>query len=99
MIHGGHAPTWLFLADAVDAAEALLQAVQVPRDVVIEHEIAVLKVHALPGGIGGEENVDLGIGTEQGLTIAICQSGLGGFRVRFATRSASRAPRQPKDPS
>ena len=62
--------TDLVLADAVDAPEALFEAVWVPRQVVIDHQVGVLEVHAFTGGIGGEENADLGVGTEQGLALA-----------------------------
>ncbi len=51
----------LGLADAVNATEALLDAVRVPRQVVVDHQVRALQVDALPGGIGGEENLDLGI--------------------------------------
>ena len=41
----------LGLADAVDAAEALLEAVGVPGQVVVDHEVGALEVDALAGGV------------------------------------------------
>ena len=47
----------LGLADAVDAAEALLQPVRVPGQVVVDHQMrAALEVHALAGGIVGDHH-------------------------------------------
>ena len=44
----------LGLADAVDAAEALLQAVRVPGQVVVDHQVGALQVDAFAGGVGGQ---------------------------------------------
>jgi hypothetical protein len=41
----------LGLADAVDAAEALLQPVRVPRQVIIDHQVRALEVDAFAGRI------------------------------------------------
>ena len=38
--------TDLLLADAVDAAEALFEAVRIPRQVVVHHQVGVLEIHA-----------------------------------------------------
>ena len=57
----------LGLADAVDAAEPLFEAVRVPRQVVVDHQVGVLEVHALAGGVGGDEHADVGVGAEQRL--------------------------------
>lgn len=46
----------LGLADAVHAAEPLLDAVRVPRQVVVDHQVRPLQVDALAGGIGGNEH-------------------------------------------
>ena len=46
----------LGLADAVDAAEALLDAVRVPRQVVVDHQVRALEVEALAGGVGGDQD-------------------------------------------
>ena len=51
----------LGLADAVDAAEALLDAVRVPRQVVVHHQVGALQVDALAGGVGGEQHLHLGV--------------------------------------
>jgi len=40
----------LALAVAVDASHPLLQAVRVPRDIVVEEDVANLKVDAFAGG-------------------------------------------------
>jgi len=57
----------LLLANTVDAPEALFEAIRIPGQVVIDHEIGVLEVHAFTGSIGGEKDTDFGVGTEQGL--------------------------------
>ena len=44
----------LGLADAVDAAEPLLEAVGVPGQVVVDHQVGALEVDALAGGVGGD---------------------------------------------
>ena len=46
----------LGLADAVDAAEALLDAVRVPRQVVVDQQVRALEVDALAGGVGRDED-------------------------------------------
>ena len=55
----------LGLADAVDAAEALLEAVRVPRQVVVDHQVGALEVDALAGGVGGEQDLHLGVVLER----------------------------------
>ncbi len=47
----------LLLADAVDAAEALLNPVRVPRQVVVDHQVRPLQVHALTRGIGRDKDL------------------------------------------
>ena len=49
----------LALADAVNPAEALLDPVRVPRKVVVDHQVGDLEVDALPGGVGGEQDLDV----------------------------------------
>ena len=44
----------LGLADPVDAAEALLQAVRVPRQVVVHHQVGALQVDPLACRVGGQ---------------------------------------------
>ena len=60
----------LLLADAMNAAEALLQAIRIPWEVVVHHEVRVLKVHAFASGICGNKDANLGIGTEESLPLA-----------------------------
>ena len=54
-------PADLFLADAVDATEALLDAVGVPRQVVVDHQVRGLKVEALTGGVGGQQDLAVAV--------------------------------------
>ena len=59
--------TDLGLTDPVDPAETLLQAVGVPRQVVVDHEMgAALEVYALPRRIVGKEESNRGIVVEGG---------------------------------
>ncbi|OQA04802.1 MAG: hypothetical protein BWY66_02867 [bacterium ADurb.Bin374] len=58
------------LADAVDAAEALFDAVRVPGQIVIDHEAGVLEVDAFAGGIGRDEDTDVGVVAEELLGLA-----------------------------
>ena len=51
----------LRLADAVDAPEALLQAVGVPRQVVVHHQVGALQVDAFAGGVGRQQHVYLAV--------------------------------------
>ena len=55
----------LGLADAVDAAEALLDAVGVPRQVVVHHQVRALEVDALARGVGGQQHLHLGVVPER----------------------------------
>ncbi len=55
----------LGLADAVDAAEALLDAVRVPRQVVVDHQVRALEVDALAGGVRGEQHLHLRVVPER----------------------------------
>ena len=47
----------LGLADAVNAAEALLEAVGVPGQVVVDHQVRALEVDALARGVGGQQDL------------------------------------------
>ena len=60
----------LRLADTVDTAKPLLQTIRIPRKVVIDHQVGVLKVHTLAGRIGCQQHSDLGIVAEQLLNLA-----------------------------
>ena len=51
----------------MDAAEALFEAVRIPRQVVVDHQVGVLEVDAFTGGVGGDEDADLGVGAEERL--------------------------------
>ncbi len=59
----------LGLADAVDAAEPLFEAVGVPGQVVVDHQVGALEVHAFAGRVGGDQHADIGVGAEQGLRL------------------------------
>src|ERR1019366_10004435 len=50
---------YLGLADAVDAAEALLNPVGIPWQVIIHHQVRALKVNALARSIRGNEHLYL----------------------------------------
>ena len=52
---------YLRLADAVDAPKALLQAVGVPRQVVVHHQVGALQVDAFAGGVGRQQHVYLAV--------------------------------------
>ena len=60
----------LGLADAVNPAEPLLDAVRVPRQVVVDHEVSALKVDALAGGVGRDEDQDVLVLDERFLDLA-----------------------------
>ena len=49
----------LGLADAVDAAETLLDPVWVPGQVVIDHQVGTLQIDAFTGGVGGKQHLHL----------------------------------------
>ena len=51
--------TDLGLADPVDAAEALFQAVRVPRQVVVDHQVGALQVDAFARGVGRQQHLHL----------------------------------------
>src|SRR6266511_3114996 len=57
--------TDLGLSDAVDTAETLLQAVRVPGQIIVDHQVrAALQVHAFARGIVTDENAYLRIVVE-----------------------------------
>ena len=56
--------THLGLTDAVDTPEALLQAVRVPGQVVVHHQVRALQVDAFAGRVGGEQHLDLRVVAE-----------------------------------
>ena len=53
--------THLGLANAVDAAEALFEAVRIPRQIIVHHQMGALKVYALAGGVRREQHLHFGI--------------------------------------
>ena len=55
----------LGLADAVDAAEPLLEAVGVPGQVVVDHQVGALEVDALARGVGGEQHLHVRVVPER----------------------------------
>jgi hypothetical protein len=57
--------TYFGLADAMDAAEALLQAVRIPRQVVVHHEMGALEIYSLASSVGREEHLHLGVVPER----------------------------------
>ena len=58
------------LANAVNAPETLFQAVRVPRQVVVHHEMRPLEVDAFAGSVGGDQNEHIGIVHERFLDLA-----------------------------
>ena len=48
------------LADAMDSAKALLQAVWIPRQVVVHHEMGTLEIYAFASGVGSKEHLHFG---------------------------------------
>ena len=56
--------THLGLSDAVNPSEALLQAVRVPGQVVVHHQVGALQVDAFAGRVGGEQHLDLRVVAE-----------------------------------
>lgn len=51
----------LSLLDAMDPPKALLQAIRVPRQVVVDHQVRTLKVHALSRRVIRDQDQYLGI--------------------------------------
>src|SRR5262249_42607590 len=49
----------LGLPDSVDASEALLDPIRVPREVVIAEEMGLLEVHPLRGSVGRHQHVHI----------------------------------------
>ena len=60
----------LALADSVDAAEALLDAVGIPGQVVIHHEMRPLQVDPLARGVGRDQNANVRVLQERFLGIS-----------------------------
>jgi len=84
----------LGLADAVNAAEALLEAVGVPGQVVVDHEVGALEVDALAGGVGGEEDAYLRVVAEGffgGAALLATQAAVDGDDGLFASEATGDA--------
>ena len=62
--------TDLRLPDAMDASEALFEAVRVPRQVIVDHEMGALQVDALACRVGGDQDADALVLFEQLLDLA-----------------------------
>ena len=58
------------LTDAVDAAESLFQAVGIPGQVVVHHQVGTLQVDAFAGGVSGDEDFDFLVVLERFLGLA-----------------------------
>lgn len=71
----------LRLADAVDAAEALLQPGGVPGEVVVDEEVGLLQVHPLPGGVRGHQDEGFPVLGEAGLAQAALLPGKPPWRL------------------
>ncbi|MNP11897.1 hypothetical protein D3C76_1041070 [compost metagenome] len=54
----------LRLANAVDTTKALFETIRVPGEVVIDHQVGVLQVHAFACCIGGDQHKDIGVVAE-----------------------------------
>ena len=84
----------LGLADAVDAAEALFEAVGVPGQVVVDHEVGALEVDALAGGVGREQHAHLRVVAEgllRGAALLAAQSAVDGYDSRLAPEAGGDA--------
>ena len=60
----------LRLADSMNATEALLKAIRVPRQVIVHHQVGALKIDAFTRRVGGEQHLDVGIVEERFLSFA-----------------------------
>src|ERR1700686_3053225 len=52
----------------MDATKALFEAIWIPRQVVVHHEVSVLKVDAFTGSIRCDEDPDFGVRAEERLS-------------------------------
>jgi len=57
------------LADAVDTAKTLLDAIGVPRQVIVHHQVCTLEVDALAGGVRGQQHLHFGAVLERFLRL------------------------------
>jgi hypothetical protein len=77
----------LALAVAVDASHPLLQAVRIPRDVIIEEDVADLKVDALASRFGCDQNLDRAL-PELLFRMQACAGLVAGTRLHAAVDAA-----------
>ena len=85
------------LADTVDAAKALLQAIGIPRQVVVHHQVGALKVDALPRSVRGEQHLDIGVVKERLLSLPpllSAHSALNGDKGAGLSQQGANAPLQ-----
>ncbi len=54
---------------AVNPTEALLDAVWIPRQVIVDHEVGALEIDALAGGVGCKQHLNLGVVSERFLRL------------------------------
>jgi len=73
----------LSLTVAMDAAHALLEAIGIPGDVVVEKDIADLKVDSFPCRFGGDEHLDRTV-SELLLRVETCTGIVSGARFHAA---------------
>ena len=59
--------TDFLVSDAMDAAESLLQAVWIPSQVVVHHQVRVLQIDAFAGSVGRKKDAHIWIGAEESL--------------------------------
>ena len=60
----------LSLPDTVDTTEALFQAIRIPREIVVHHQVRALKIDTLTGGVCGEQHLDVRIMQEARLRLS-----------------------------
>ena len=49
--------THLSLANAVNSPESLLNAIRIPRQIIVHHQVCALKIDAFASRIGGQQNL------------------------------------------
>ena len=82
------------LADAVDAADALLDLGRVPGQVEVDQVVGGLEVQALGRGIGADQDVDLAAQEALLDLLALDADQLAGLRVGVLAATAGVGPDQ-----
>src|SRR5262249_49111725 len=59
--------TNLGLTDAVDSTKPLFEPVRIPRQIVIDHEVGVLEVHAFASSVGGYQHAHVRVRSKERL--------------------------------